>query len=129
MRVVIDTNCLMVSIPKIASSRWLFDAILNGTLEMGVTTDILSEYEEIISNFYNAPKLADNVVRVSPFFFWHLIENDTDDNKFVDCAAACSADYLITEDSHFRVLDDIPFPKVKPITRLHFKLILEAGGS
>ncbi len=137
MRVVIDTNCLLVSIPKISTSRWLFDAILTGRIEVGVTTDILTEYGEIIGDFYGSPTLAANVIKallgrptviqISPSFFWYSIQADVDDNKFVDCAVACNADYLITEDHHFRILDDIEFPKVLRLTREAFKRILHPG--
>lgn len=46
MRVVVDTNCLLVSIPKKATHRWLFEAILQGRFELAITTDILNEYAE-----------------------------------------------------------------------------------
>ena len=39
-----------------------------------------------------------------------------DDNKFVDCAFAAGADYLVSEDSHFRVLLDTPFPQLNLVT-------------
>lgn len=133
MRVVVDTNSLMVSIAKISESRWLFDAILNGQVELALTTDILEEYEEIIGTFYNSPRLAKNVIEtlinlpnlieVSPHYFWYLIQTDTDDNKFVDCAIACNADYVITEDGHFNVLKTIEFPSVRVCTRTEFKKI------
>ena len=35
-----------------------------------------------------------------------------DDNKFVDCAIVAGADYIVSEDAHFRVLESIPFPNV-----------------
>ena len=37
------------------------------------------------------------------------------DNKFVDCAIAGNARYIVTEDHHFDVLKEIPFPKVAVI--------------
>jgi predicted nucleic acid-binding protein len=40
---------------------------------------------------------------------------DADDNKFVDCAVASNADYLVTHDRDFDVLKNVPFPKVKII--------------
>ena len=49
----------------------------------------------------------------------------TDRNKFVDCAIACNADYLITEDRHFNQLDDIFFPKVVRVGLASFKQILD----
>ena len=134
MKVVIDTNCLMASIAKISKSRWLFDAILNGSIDFAVTTDILEEYEEIISTFYSSPNLAKNVVemlvnrpnmvKVTPYYFWFLIKDDPDDNKFVDCAVACGADYLITEDNHFNILKNITFPRLQVLTRHEFQKII-----
>ena len=122
MRLVIDTNCLMVSIPKLSETRWLFDGMRSGIFEFGITTDILEEYEEVIGDYYS-PSLAHNVIEmlpnlqnsllVTPYYFWDLIVLDRDDNKFVDCAIACQADYIITHDRHFNELKKIAFPKVK----------------
>lgn len=134
MRIVIDTNCLLISIPKISRSRWLFDAFLDETVEVAITTDILEEYEEIISTFYRSPSLAKNVLetlvnrpnvlKISPYYFWNLIPDDPDDNKFVDCAVACGADYLITEDTHYKILEKISFPRISVRTRAQFQKIL-----
>lgn len=44
-----------------------------------------------------------------------LISNDPDDDKFVDCAIASSADYLVTHDNHFNILKTVEFPKVEII--------------
>ena len=51
----------------------------------------------------------------TPHFRFRLIEQDPDDNKFVDCAIVAGADYIVSEDAHFRVLETIPFPKVNVI--------------
>ena len=40
----------------------------------------------------------------------HLITADPDDNKFVDCAFAAGATYIVSDDAHYNVLKDIPFP-------------------
>jgi predicted nucleic acid-binding protein len=45
-----------------------------------------------------------------------IITADPDDNKFVDCAFAAGADYLVSEDSHFRVLHETPFPQLNLVT-------------
>jgi uncharacterized protein len=112
MIVVIDTNCLMVSIGRASKTRWLFDALLSGVFQIAVTTDILQEYQEMIDDFYDTPGIGQNIATmltersttllVSPTYFWGLISADPDDNKFVDCAVACGADYLVTEDGHFK---------------------------
>ncbi len=56
-----------------------------------------------------------NLQLVNKYIFWRLIVKDPDDNKFVDCAIACNAKYLVSEDRHFNVLKEIPFPRVDVI--------------
>lgn len=61
---------------------------------------------------------------VNKYYQWNLIHQDPDDNKFVDCAIACNADYLVTEDRHFNVLKEVQFPKVAVIGIAEFQLLL-----
>lgn len=133
MRLIIDTNCLLVSIPRLSSTRWLFDALKEGRFEFGITTEILEEYEGVIGRYFS-PALASNVVELLPnlknsilvttYFNWQLITTDKDDNKFVDCAFACQADYIISHDIHFNILREIDFPKIKVLRMEELKLIL-----
>jgi predicted nucleic acid-binding protein len=37
-------------------------------------------------------------------------------SKFVDCAFAAGADYLVSEDNHFSVLKSTPFPQLNLVT-------------
>jgi len=48
MRVVLDTNSLLVSISKKSKYRPIFDGILQGKFTLLITNEILSEYTEII---------------------------------------------------------------------------------
>lgn len=50
------------------------------------------------------------------YVHFSLIEADPDDNKFVDCAVAADAEYIVTNDSHFNVLKKIDWPKISIIT-------------
>ena len=34
-------------------------------------------------------------------------------NKFVDCAIIGNAEFIVSDDKHFSVLKDIPFPHVE----------------
>ena len=124
MRAVLDTNVLLISLPTRSEYRTIFDALLNGKFELAISNEILSEYVELLERKANAIIAAniaelllnyDNVVRTDIFFNWRLITEDVDDNKFVDCAIATSADYIVSNDRHFRVLKEIEFPKVKVI--------------
>ena len=136
MRLVIDTNCILASVPRRSKYRWLYDAVLIGDVELAVTTEILLEYEEQLGLFY-APDYAEyvlstlvnlpNVVQISPLHFnWILIEDDPDDNKFVDTAIASNTDYVITNDRHFRVLKTVEFPSVAFVRLADFQPILTA---
>ena len=49
---------------------------------------------------------------VTPYYHFRLIVADPDDDKFVDCAVAGNAKYIVTEDSHYDVLAGLDFPKV-----------------
>jgi predicted nucleic acid-binding protein len=58
------------------------------------------------------------------YYNLNLITADTDDNKFVDCAFAANADYIITNDSHFNVLKTIDFPSIPTLRLEEFKTLL-----
>ena len=88
---------------------------------MCVTTEILNEYVEILQretteNFasimleviLNNP----NTLFINIFYKFNLITADPDDNKFIDCAIAAQAKYIVTEDHHYDALRDLEFPKV-----------------
>ncbi len=135
MKIVLDTNVLLVAISPRSPFRWIFDAFLAEKFTLCVTTEILAEYEEIIAR-ESTPELAslalqviENAVNtefITRYFKWNLIEIDLDDNKFVDCAFAAQAHFLVTEDKHFKVLQRIPFPKINVIGVENFKQTLEA---
>lgn len=56
-----------------------------------------------------------NLLHCSPFFQFHLIHEDPDDNAFTDCAITVHADYVITSDKHFAPLAEAGY-KPQPIT-------------
>ena len=89
-----------------------------------ISNEILEEYAEVIARnisvdaaryvIYTIMERA-NVRQIVPSYRWNLIETDPDDNKFVDCAIAANAKFIVTEDRHFNVLKDIAFPSVPVI--------------
>ncbi len=136
LKIVLDTNILLVSISSKSKYHWVFAELLNGKYELFVTNEILLEYEEIISNKYNI-NVAKNVIRtllylenvklITPYFKWNLITNDKDDNKFVDCYIFSNSNYLVTHDKHFAHLKSIKFPKINISNINEFKKILQLG--
>lgn len=129
MRVVIDTNVLLISIAKKSPYRPIFDAVINGDVKLIVSNEIISEYAEILAlraNALVAINITDflskslHVDKIDVYYQWNLIELDKDDNKFVDCAIAGNAQFVVTNDKHFNVLADIPFPKVEVVSSKDF---------
>lgn len=86
-----------------------------------VNTEILNEYEEKLAEKTNR-EIAHNVVeaiaRLSTtiyqevYIHFGLITQAADDNRFVDCAVAADAEYIVSNDRHFNVLKEIDWPKV-----------------
>ena len=69
--------------------------LIEGNYEIAYSTEILFEYQEIISNQSSAVvanKILEmiinlpNAIPIEPYFKFNLIQTDPDDNKFVDCA-------------------------------------------
>lgn len=124
MRIVLDTNSLLVSIGRKSKYRPIFDALLDGKITLMISNDIISEYVEILGQRTSAI-VADNigdllmsspdVEKISIYFKWSIITQDADNNKFVDCALNGRADFLVTDDKHFTALKKIGFPPVKII--------------
>lgn len=133
MRVVIDTNCLLASIPRHSEHYWLYTAFQMGLFEWFVSNEIMREYEEMTSYIYSPTTAhlvlsrldtSPNVVYAEPYFNWQLIEQDPDDNKFADLAIAAQVDYLVTNDRHFSVLKQYDYLPVQCVTIARFKEIL-----
>lgn len=90
-----------------------------------MSNDILDEYQEVLGQQIT-PSIAENIILlilnkenvllIDPHFHMELITSDSNDNKFVDCAFASGADYLVSEDSHFKVLNNIAFPIINLVT-------------
>jgi uncharacterized protein len=134
MNVILDTNVFMVSLASHSKYHLIYQSLLNNVYNLYVSNEIITEYEEVISERlgYEATDLKlkellnlRNVHKIEPFYNWQLIEVDPDDNKFADCAIAIDADFLVSNDGHFKVLKDIPFPSVNVIKAEDFLLVLE----
>lgn len=128
-RIVLDTNCLLISLPRISPYRIIWDMFLRGKYVLCVSTEIIEEYSEIISvkttsgianNVITTILNAHNTELVTPYYRFNLIQADKDDNKFVDCCITANAQYIVTNDRHFDVLNQIEFPHVNVISAKDF---------
>jgi putative PIN family toxin of toxin-antitoxin system len=132
MKIIIDTNVLVSSLSRRSESNWIIQAFLNKDFTLVVSHEIHLEYEEIlrikynsvaVDNFLRSIHESENVEMVDVYFQWKLLQ-DPDDNKFADAAIASGADYLVSEDRGFKVLQNIDFPKIAILRLNDFEKIL-----
>lgn len=135
LKIVLDTNVFLVTLPSHHSYHWVFQAILNDKFDLCISTEILLEYQEIITQRYGLDKinatldfllLLPNVHLITPYFRYSLIEKDFSDNKFVECAIMAGSDFIISNDKHFQVLKEINFPPVKVLKYEEFEMEYKA---
>ena len=123
--VVIDTNSLIMAISSRSVYHKIWQSFLAGDFCLCISNEILEEYAEVIARNISIDAARyvvftimerNNVRQITPSYKWHLITADPDDNKFVDCAVAANARFIVTGDHHFNVLRHIAFPVVDVIS-------------
>jgi uncharacterized protein len=133
MKIVLDTNVLLVCISERSKLHWIFQKLKEGAFQLCVTTDILAEYAEIIGRHMGSQAseavlgvlmYLPNLQLVTIYYKFHLLLDD-DDNKFVDCAIAANADFIVSHDRDFRPLSSIDFPSVTVLDHKQFKILLD----
>jgi len=132
--IVLDTNCLLQSLPSKSPYHKIWTDILDGSISLCVNTDILEEYEEKLCE-YSSAEVARNVVEAiaalttttfqNAYVHFELLPGDADDNKFVDCAIASNAELIVTNDTDFNPLKSIPWPKVEIMKIQEFIKLIE----
>lgn len=120
-RIVLDTNSLIQCISRRSPYHEIWLSLLDGRNQLCMSNEMLEEYEEILERHasHNFAVYAVNVILnnpntifVTPTYHLGLISADPDDNKFVDCAFAANAKFIVTEDHHFDILHTVGFPRI-----------------
>ena len=107
MRVVLDTNVVVSALNFPGNERLVLELVLRGRFEFYLSRFILEEVagvlvrkfgwgEERTTEAVLVLETAANVIE--PPQLPEVIEGGHADNRVLDCAAAASADYLITGD-------------------------------
>lgn len=133
-KIVLDTNCLLACISSKSENFQVWKDFQAGKFILCVSNEILEEYQEIIARKTNS-SIAESVLNaiveseyvkfIDPQFHLGLVSADHDDDKFVDCAFASNAVFIVSDDSHFDVLKEIPFPKLLVLKLKEFLKILQ----
>lgn len=113
----------------------VWESFVSGENRLCITNEIIEEYIEILQKLVGY-KVSEYIVKTiinspfteffTPYYHFELIKADPDDNKFVDCAIVAHARYVVTNDHHYDVLKEIPFPKVQIISIQDFMKVV--GG-
>lgn len=133
-KLVVDTNVLIATINRKNPEFAIYSAFEKKSFDWIVSTEILAEYGEKLSEFYSETTAnlvfdilctATNVIYTEPFYRWGIIQEDPDDNKFADVAISSSADGLLTFDRHYQIFNDLKFPKLTVIHPKDFEAFLK----
>jgi uncharacterized protein len=116
MRVVVDTNVFVSSFFG-GNPRKIIGLWKSGDITLCLTGAIIDEYVEVLqrlglqdtSGLEELLKLFSSgyhTVFTSKTKKMHVVEKDPDDDKFIECASALNARYIITGDKALRAIGD-----------------------
>ena len=134
MRIVLDTNCLIQSISPRSRYYAVWESLVDGQNTLCVSNEIIMEYLEILQRLTDhdtAETIIKTIINsrfvefITPYYNFGLITQDPDDNKFVDCAIAANARFIVTNDHHYDVLKGIDYPPIDIINLDEFMRLLQ----
>ena len=114
MRVVLDTNVLVSAVlTKQSPTRLILDLHATGTFQIVVSEEILAEYQKVLTYPHIAKRIKKTAEQTKQFLHTFqklailvepteavtVVKNDPEDNKFLACALAGKAEYLVSGDS------------------------------
>ena len=114
MRVVVDTNIFVSSFFG-GNPRRIIDLWIEGGITICLSKDILDEYVDILLRMgLDKGKELDELLNLFSHGFnslftanptcINIISDDSDDNKFIECAVGLDADHIISGDKHLPYL-------------------------
>jgi len=116
LKVVIDTNVFVSALLSAhGTPRRIIDLWKTGEITLCITKDILEEYIDVLRRFdfiekHELKRLLDlfkkrmNLIFIAFTPSLSVIKDDPGDNKFIECAIAAKAQYIISGDNHLKAL-------------------------
>ncbi len=120
MRAVLDTNIIVSRVfSPSGTPATIIEGWLQGAFELLVSTAILDEYRQTLAlprvqqrariDSDAITAVIDDIVRIASFVEPEQrivgVSSDPDDDVFLECALAGSADYIVSGDRHLLVLE------------------------
>ena len=109
LRVVVDTNVYISAIFRGGKPRHVIDLGRDGKIQIFTSEDIEQEIlDKLMTKFGLNSDDAGRVmadfstftkpIRISRRI--HVVKDDPDDDKFIECAVECDAEFIISGDKH-----------------------------
>jgi putative PIN family toxin of toxin-antitoxin system len=140
MRAVLDANVLVSGLlSRHGAPGKILEAWGDGQFDLVLSTPILDELERVVHEPWNREKynlpgknlerflrmIGDQAILVRPSMELNIIPADPPDNRYLECAKAGEASYLVTGDGHLLELEE--FEGVVILPPAGFLAILEMG--
>lgn len=116
IKVVLDTNIFISSIFwKKGNPHKIVELALDKKIRSFTSLEILQELEKVLRRDFQEPEeiiqrqialILECSTVVKPSARIYVVKDDPEDNKIVECAISCNADYIVTGDRHLLDLDE-----------------------
>lgn len=125
--VVLDTNIFISAVFWKGKPYNVVKKAINQQIIVFISNYIIKEIREVLVRDFNLEKQEIDDIVNAVLYFTHLIEpkesvtvikNDPKDDKILDCALACNANFIVSQDNHLLKLKE--FRGIKIITPKEF---------
>ena len=132
LKVVLDTNIFVSSIFwKKGNPHKVVELALDKKIHVFTSMEILQELEKVLRRDFEEPEemiqrqislILEYSTVIKPSVKINIVVADPEDNKIIECAISCDADYIVTGDRH--LLDLIVYGRIKIVTARKFTEII-----
>lgn len=132
MKAVLDTNVFISGIFWKGDSNKIILAWRQKKFTLVFSFPIIEELRQTLKTFKIgmskemteewASMIIENSIIVKPLPKPNIVKDDPDDNKFIECAAAGQAEYIVTQDKHLLKIGE--YENINIIPPLEFLKIL-----
>ena len=107
--VVLDTNIFISAVFWEGKPYIVVKKAINLEIIVFISNYILDEMRKVLVRDFNLEKQEIDDIVSAVLYFTHLIEpkesvtvikDDPKDDKILDCALACNADFIVSQDNH-----------------------------
>ena len=125
--VVLDTNVFISAIFWEGKPYTLVKKAINQEIIVFISNYIIEEIRRVLAGDFNLEKQEVDDILNALLYFTHLIEpkesvtfikDDPKDDKILDCAIACNAEFIVSQDNHLLNLKN--FKNIKIVSPEEF---------